>query len=396
MTFDLARICALGSVAGAALALTAGGPALAESGVTKDTIKIGILAPLSGPVAIYGYPITNGAAAVFKRANDEGGIHGRKIEIVYEDDACDAAKARAAAKKLIHSADVFMINGSNCSLSVMAARQEVLDNKVPLMVMASTLDKISDPVTRYIFTTTPTGGQDGTSMVNFVKSMPTVKRVAMVRQTDEWGDAHVATILEGLKGSGIEMVANLELERNVKDATTQVLKIKELNPDAVFVVSYSNETAVVLRDARKYGLQGPFIAASANMDMMAIAERAGGIDHVNNTYVSSYLIGPIGSPEMKDPTEMYQKYFPNDKLQTLSFYGMSGAYAIVEALRRVGPDLTREKFVDALEQMKGAFAGPAFCKMTFSKDNHRGCVDAHMWAIRDGKVIVVGPTWKQF
>src|SRR5689334_23313374 len=70
----------------------------ADPGVTKDSIKLGMFGPLTGPVSLYGYPIINGAAAVYKKANDEGGIHGRKIELVYEDDVCDPAKTRAAVK----------------------------------------------------------------------------------------------------------------------------------------------------------------------------------------------------------------------------------------------------------------------------------------------------------
>src|ERR1700738_1482979 len=116
-----AGLCALASVA------------QAEPGVTKDTIKIGAFGPLTGAVTMYGYPILNGPTAVFNRVNDEGGINGRKIEVVYEDDGCDAAKTRAAVKKLIFSHEVFMINGGTCSASVYAARDEFNDNKVPLM-----------------------------------------------------------------------------------------------------------------------------------------------------------------------------------------------------------------------------------------------------------------------
>ena len=92
-----------------------------DPGITKDTIKIGTFGPLTGPVSLYGYPIINGAAAVYKKVNDEGGIHGRKIELVYEDGVCDPAKTRAAVKKLIASHEVFMINGGNCSAAVFAA-----------------------------------------------------------------------------------------------------------------------------------------------------------------------------------------------------------------------------------------------------------------------------------
>ena len=82
----------------AALVLAAGlvpagfAASAAESGLTDDTIKIGMFGPLTGPVSIYGYPINNGAIALYEELNANGGVHGRKIEIVHEDGGCDPAK----------------------------------------------------------------------------------------------------------------------------------------------------------------------------------------------------------------------------------------------------------------------------------------------------------------
>ena len=159
------------------------------------------------------------------------------------------------------------------------------------------------------------------------------------------------------------------------------------------MVLYPAEAAVFLRDARKYGLDGPFVGTFAVMDLLDLAERAGGLDIAKNVYTTAFLAGPIGSPEMGGPTNVYRKYFPTDKLQSLSFYGMSGAYAVIDALRRAGSDLTREKFIDALEATKDAAAGPAYCKITFSATDHRGCKDGQIWTIRDGKIVALGPTW---
>ena len=391
---SLTNRCIVASLGMAAI-IGSASVASAEPGITKDTIKIGTFGPLTGPVSLYGYPIIDGTVAIYKQVNDAGGINGRKIEVVFADDGCDAAKTRAAVKKLIYSDDVFMINGGNCSASVYASRDEFIDDEVPFMVMASTLDKISVPTEQMIFTTTQTGSRDGQVMARFVKSMPNVKRVALVRHTDDWADAHVDAIRTALKASGVEIVADIPFERNATDATTQVLKVKDQNPDAVFLVTYPNESATFLRDSKKYGLKGPFVAASANMDLAAVAERAGGADTIANVYVSSYLIGPVGSPEMKESTDLYMKYFPNDKVQTLSFYGMSGAYAVVDALRRAGPNLTRAGFAAALNATKDAYAGPAYCKITFTAEDHQGCTDGTVWGVKDGKIVAIGPTWKQ-
>lgn len=381
--------------AGLVAAMALAGPVAAETGVTKDTIKIGMFGPLTGPVSIYGYPINNGAIAIYKKINDEGGINGRKVEIVHEDGACDPAKTRAAVKKLIYSDEVFMIDGGSCSAAVFAAREEFIEGKVPYMVMAATQDSISAPMNPYIFTTTLPGSGDGKVMSRFAKSMPNVKRAAIVKHTDEWAAAKLNDIYSGLKGSGIELVADEALERKATEATAQVLKIKEAKPDVVFFVLYPGESAVFLRDARKYELNVAFIGTNSVMDLLDLAERAGELEMVKDTYVSAFLSGPIGSPQMEESTNIYKKYFPNDKLQSLSFYGMSGAWTVVDALRRAGPDLTREKFIAALEQTKDGYAGPAYCKVTITKDDHQGCKDGQIWTVIDGKIVALGPTWKQ-
>ena len=97
-----------------------------------------------------------------------------------------------------------------------------------------------------------------------------------------------------------------------------------------------------------------------------------------DVYASAFLSGPLGSPRAEGRRPICcTKYFPNDKPQIASFYGMSGAYAVVDALRRAGPDLTRDKFVAALECDEGLpTPAPAYCKINFTPQDHQGCSDA--------------------
>ncbi len=369
------------------------GPAWAEDGVTATTIRIGMFGPLTGPVSIYGYPINDGAIAVYKAVNDAGGINGRKIEIVQEDDACDPAKARAAVKKLISADGVFMIHGGSCSGATVAIRDVVTDEQVPFMVMAATLDRISVPVSKYVFTTTAPGTTDGAEIMRFVRSMPNVKRIGIVHHTDEWANAKMEGIRAGLAQPGLTLVDDEVLERNATDATTQVLHLKDAKPDVVLFITYPGESAVFLRDARKFGLTGPFVGTNGVSDLLDLAQRAGGLDAVKDVYATAFLKGPVGSPQLQEATDLLTKYFPNDKTQSVSFYGMSGAYAVIDALRRAGPDLTREKFIQALETTKGAPAGPAYCEITITPTNHQGCTSEQMWTVKDGKIVALGETW---
>lgn len=384
LRFALALCIGVGLTAGAARA---------EQGVTKNTIRIGMFGPLTGAVSMYGYPINDGAIAVYKHINDEGGIYGRKIQIVQEDGACNPVKTRAAVKKLLDEDNVFMVNGGTCSAAVYAAKSEFIRDKVPLMVMAATDDRISVPVNPYIFTTTLTGSKDGKAMLRFAESDPHVERLAVVQHDDDWAASRMDAIKAGLKSSKIKLVADVTLNRGASDATAQVLKIKQSHPDMIFMITYPAESAVFLRDAHNYGLTGPFVGPVSIMDMLDLAHRAGGLDVVKNTYVDAFLKAPIDDPVTKPYTDLVKKYFPNIKLQSLNFYGMSSAFAVVAALKAAGPDLTRAKFRHALNHLKNVDAGPAYCKITFTPQDHQGCHNAHMWTIKDGKIVVVGPTW---
>jgi branched-chain amino acid transport system substrate-binding protein len=355
----------------------------AEPGVTPDTIRIGMFGPLTGPVSIYGYPINDGAIAVYKQVNDAGGINGRKIEIVQEDDACDPTKARAAVKKLVSNGNVFMVHGGSCSAATFSTRDTFIDEQVPFMVMAATLDKITAPLNHYIFATVPTGTVDGESMIHFVQSMPDVKRVAIVHHTDEWANAKLEAIRKALaSGAGLQLVADEVLDRNASDATTQVLKIKDAKPDVVMFVTYPGESAA-----------GPFVGTNSVMDLMDLAQRAGGLDAIRNVYVGAFLNGPVGSEQMKPYADLVHKYFPDDTIHSLPFYGMSGAYAVVEALRRAGPDLTREKFITALETLRDLPAGPSYCHITITPTIHQGCPAQQIWTVRDGHILPLGEKW---
>jgi branched-chain amino acid transport system substrate-binding protein len=386
------KALAIGALASLGLTIGASAPAQ-EVGVTDTTIKIGMFGPLTGAVSIYGYPINNGAIAIYRDINDKGGIHGRKIEIVHEDGACDPAKTRAAVKKLIEQDKVFAVHGGSCSGAVNAAKEEFVTGKVPFMVMAATLDAISDPPNRYVFTTTLPGSGDGGVIINFAKTMPNVKKIAIVRHQDDWANAKMKNILAGYQAAGMQLVADEQLARNANDATAQVLKVKSGNPDATIFVLYPAESAVFLRDAEKYGLKGPFLGTNSVMDLLDLRERTGSKTAANNVYVSAFLKGYIGDPALESWTALYRKQFPNDKVQSLSFYGMSGALTYVEALRRAGRDLTREKFLTALESVKDGEAGPAFCKVNFDATRRQGCLDGTMWTLRGDQIVNVGPSW---
>jgi branched-chain amino acid transport system substrate-binding protein len=396
--FSLAvRKTLIGSAAALIAATGFSGHAIAQdkTGITDKTIKIGMYGPLTGSQSSWGYPVQNGAIMVYKEINEKGGIHGRKIEVVQEDGACDSAKTLAAVKKLVHREKVFMINSGICSGPSMAARQELINNKVPFMLFAASLDAITAPVSRYLFTVAPTGRHDGLSIGEFVKSIPGVKRVAIVGHADDWAKSKSDAFKSVAKQANLEIVADETLEKNVTDSAAQVLAIKRANADAVVMLTYPGPTAAFLRDAHKYGLKAKFVGNNSLIDLGALAERVGNPDALQTTFVTATIVGSLGSPELAPYEQLLKKHYPKETIKADSFYGTASAITVVEALKRAGKDLTREKFIDALEKMQGFNAGIAPCSISFSPENHQGCQTQTVWTQRGTNVVNVGPTWKE-
>lgn len=369
------------TIAAVAFALTAvaTAPALAaDPGITKDSIKIGMFGPLTGPTAVGSLPLL-GAEAIYKNANDQGGINGRKIELVIEDDACDPNKTIAAAKKLISQDQVFMIHGGWCSGTVLAIKPELARNPgLPFMVLGAASAAISTPVQPNIFHPIATTNTVAKAMVDFALTKPNTKRIAIISHSDEWGKSHLDPINSNLKAAGLESVETVYLERGGVDATSQILRIRAAKPDIVLAVLYPPELTIYLRDAHKYGIKVPTVTTQG-VSVEDMVKRVGLPAATKDLFVFYPLNETLASVNLKKWSDLYTKYNPKAPVETLSFMGMTGALAVVEALKRVGPDLTREKFIAELNKLNDFNPGIQSGALTFTPEQHAG--------IRTGKVI---------
>jgi len=352
--------------------------AQATTGVSPDKIRIGMFGPLTGPTAVGSLPLL-GASAIYKSVNDRGGIHGRKIELVIEDDACDPNKAIAATKKLVSQEQVFMVHGGWCSGAVMAIKPELARTPdVPFMVLGAANSAISTPVTPNIFHPIATTATVARSMVDFALTKPGAKRVAIISHSDEWGKSHLEPALAQLKAQGLESVETVYLERGQVDATSQVLRLKAAKPDVVLAVLYPPELTIYLRDSLKYGVKAPTVTTQG-VSIEDMVKRVAMPAATKELFVFYPLADTLDSPAYRKWVDLYRKYNPKDPVETLSFMGMTGALAVVEALEKAGPDLTREKFMAELNKLRNFDPGIQSGPLTFTPEQHAG--------ISAGKVI---------
>ncbi|MYZ46252.1 ABC transporter substrate-binding protein [Propylenella binzhouense] len=365
------------------------GPAFAQApGVTDDSIKIGIFGPMTGSAALFGKAVF-GVEAVYKDVNDHGGINGRKIDIVREDTGCDPTRGTAAVKKLISQSQVFAINGGLCSGVVMAVKEEVAKAGVPFVIIGAASSAISDPMMPNLFHPVATTSNVAKTMIDFAMTREGTKKIAVVSHSDDWGKSNRDPAVDHLKEAyGLDPVLDLTMERGSSDATPQILKIRNADADFVVLMMYPAEVAIFLRDAYKYGLKVPVLAPQS-ISLKDTRERVGNDAAVENLYVFYPYAHPTDSPEMEKWGKLINKYYPDERVESFSYLGMSGALAVVEALKAAGPDLTRQKFMDALNDLRDFDSGISSAPITFTPEDHAGIKGGAMATLDDGKVTVM-------
>lgn len=371
----------------AVLACVLAAPAAAQDGITNTSIKIGIMAPLSGNASSYS-KAEIGLDAYYKWVNDQGGVNGRKIETVLEDYACDATKGIAAVKKLIYQDKVFMLHGNSCSAVAMAIKPIVVESGVPWVIAHAANGAISSPPTKNIFHGVPVGKTMGIAMGQFVVSKPGLARVAVISHTDDWAKSYCGPAIEFLASKNIKPVIEVAFERGQTDATAQTLKIKQANPDFVIACLYEAETAIFLKDAKKFALNVP-VMGTAGTDLENTLKRVGDLDTVAGYYVPHMYADNLDGPRLKKFVDILKKYYPNESVTAFSLISMGGGAAVVEALKRSGRDLTRDKFIAELDKIKnfdtGVLAGP----ISWSPTDRNGVKEVAVAGFVDGKPTVL-------
>jgi len=350
----------------AAIAIT-GAQAAEVPGVTDTEIRVGSFGPLTGPVYIYGKLTMNGVEVYFNELNKKGGVHGRKLVLVREDDLCKPEGGIAAVKKLAYEHKVFAIIGGGCSNATLAARPEIEKAGVPFHVFAAVADGIVDPPAPNIYTTQITASVESRAQIQWALDHG-AKTLAIVAQHDAWGRSRYEPMLEDFKQRGIKVVADEEVTVDQNDGTAQALRLKAAGADAVMLLGYPKAAAVLIRDSIKIGYKPLWVGQTAIQDLPALQNLIG-IGGALSDFVSITTIpGHPDNPQYADWRTRLKDTFPNDDLSVFNLMGVAAAEVFAKVLDAAGKDLTREKFLAAystIDNFKSSvYPGPITCKDT--------------------------------
>ena len=365
-----------------------------DPGITDKAIKIGIFGPLSGPNMAYGFDVVNAAKMYYDKINKEGGIHGRKIEYVVEDDRCNANDLVAAVKKLVEQDQVFMLNGGSCSAAVVAAKDYVVRNKVPLLMLNASGDGALFPPTDYIFGAYSISQYAvGGAMIEFAAKKLGAKTVAYINHDDAYGAWNLEGSKKDAEVNGVKLVVE-SVNPNINDVTAPFLKLRAANPDAILLVTYARPAALLIKKAHEMGFNKPIIlSVTGTASLGQLAENVGK-DALKNFYTQEVMIDSPGGAKLKPIYDMYKAAYPDlaakpDHPQTYMPYGIPSAMSLVKALQDAGPNPTREKVLAALKTQdfdSGVMAGP----IEFGPDD-RAAQESAIYIKFDGSNMALVP-----
>jgi branched-chain amino acid transport system substrate-binding protein len=329
--------------------------ALAEEGVTNDTITIGAYGPLSGPSSAIGLGARAGLELAVEQINSAGGINGRKLSVIFEDDAFSPAKALAAVKKLVEQD------------RVLSAPQ------------------ITHPFNRYFFRGTANeSSRYGELYSEFITQFLQLKRVAILSGVDENGKNEGDNLSRYLeKWYGIKPVMRAELKIGDKDFTPQLLQAKAADPEIIALTTAAPEASIIIRQARELGIKQPFFGGGSTVDNVVIA---------NDGFAAEGFMGPWSvplfpdsqHPDMAKFREAWSKRNPNapkGRPNLFDLWAYGDTYVIAEGLRRAGSDLSREKFIDALETIDNYRVSEVASPRTFTSWHHIGSSKARILGV---------------
>ena len=348
-------------VAALAFALTAT-PAAAQKkygpGATDTEIKIGQTMPYSGPASAYG-TIGKVETAYFKKINDEGGINGRKLVLLSEDDGYSPPKTVEQIRKLVEQDNVLFTFQTLGTPSNSAIHKYMNAKKVPHLFLATGASKWADPKnnpwTMGLNISYETEGQIYAKYL--LKNKPNAK-IAVLYQNDDYGKDVLNGLKEGLGAAAAKMIV-AEATYEVTDPTidSQILTLKGSGADTFVNITTPKFGAQAVRKVYDSGWKPLHIINNVAASVGAVLTPAG-LDKSEGLITIEYYKDPTdpqwsNDPAMKEWTAFMAKYYPEGNLKDASnTYGYLAAQILVQVLKQCGDDLTRENVMKQAANLK--------------------------------------------
>ena len=339
-------------------------------GVTTDSITLGFIGDMTGPSASQSRHNTNGVKAFFGYINEQGGINGRRVKLIYEDDRYAIPGALAAFKKLIYKDKVFALIGPVQSGGVVALTRHIEKTKTPNMLY-NMGERFITPVRHYVFNIGATYEDVVSVIFDYIMKdiEPKDLRIAAVYPDSEYGKIHQRMAERAAKHYGLKLHKEV-LNFGALDATSQVLTLKRNKINYVVLEGINSLTSLMLRTGKRYAYSATYLGVVAAAEVDAVKGA------LNSPPRALYGVRTHGfwsdqAPGMAKLRKASRRFLPDGKFQNGTFVrGWATALLFAEGIRRAGKDLNSESLVRALETIKDFETG-IMGRVTYSPESHK-------------------------
>lgn len=362
------------------------GAATAEDGVTKDEILVGATSAKTGPIAVCGN-VDEGASAYFKRINDAGGVNGRKIKFIVLDDAYSPQRAIGNVRRLMGQDKVFALI-SGCGTVTGAAVLSIAErDTIPYLFPLVGLDDLVLPPRKNVFSILPQYGSQVVTMIDYVAKSQAPKTAAIsiinIAGHENWMKA-VRAKLEALK---ITIVDEQVIDVAASDKSPFVTRVKSKNPDLFVMVDSAPGSARYILEMQRQNWKPKVITGINTLADESFLRAVG--NAADNLVIAPGVLLPVSDPKSSECVDAVTSYDKNLNPSAFTSFGCLGAKLFVDAVRRVGANLTRERLIAELENTRNfqsGFSGP----ISFAPGVRQGLSTIYPVGLQDGKFKVLG------
>lgn len=365
-------------------ALTIAALSLIGCNSKSSTIKIGSVGPLSGQYAVYGGDCKNGIELAVNEINAAGGINGKQIELIAEDDEGAAEKSVSAYKKLVTKDGVKLIIGSLTSGCAIAISPLAQAQKIVQIAPAATAPALTD-AGNYIFRACYDDPFQGTVGGKFASETLGAKKAAILYDiSNDYSVGLTENFKASFEANGGEIISLETYSTGDKDFNAQLTKIKNANPDVVYLPDYYSTVALIVKQLRAQGINTPIVGADG---WDGLTENAG--DEVLNGFYSNHYAADSTEPKVQNFVTNYKAKY---SLTPTSFaaLGYDSVYMLRDAIEKAGSS-DSEAVRTALEATNGDYVTG---HLTFNEKHNpvKGAVIVELVKGADGKLTTVYKT----
>jgi len=349
-----------------------------ETAADEKVIKVGEYASLTGSEAAFGQSSHKGTLLAIDDINAAGGVLGKPIKLIYEDNQSKSDETATVAHKLVSSDKVVALLGEVASGRSLIAAPICQQNQIPMISPSSTNPKVT-AVGDYIFRVCFTDPFQGKLISDFAKRTLKASKVAVLTDVASAYSVGLADYFkEPFVANGGTIVAEQKYSGGDKDFKAQLTAIKAANPDAIFVPGYYNEAGLVVQQARQLGINVPLFGGDGweAPELLQIAGKA-----LESTYYSTHYSSENDSPVVQDFVKKFKAKFNGEVPDAMAALGYDSAMVLADAIKRAGTT-DGPKLRDAIAATKNYSGVTGITTIDASRNSPKAAV---IITVKDGK-----------